>query len=33
MTLAAESPRDASDFEPEDVPEDLIAAVLAARKE
>jgi len=33
MTLAAESLRDASDFEPEDVPEDLIAAVLAARKE
>jgi anti-sigma factor RsiW len=33
MTLAAESLGDVSDFEPEDVPEDLIAAVLAARKE
>jgi len=33
MDLAAGSLRDAPGFEPEDVPEDLIAAVLAAREE
>ena len=33
MILAAEAIRDTSYFDPEDVPEDLIATVLAARKE
>jgi len=32
MALAAEALGDESGFQPEDVPEDLIAAVLAARK-
>jgi predicted anti-sigma-YlaC factor YlaD len=32
MILAAQALTDDPDFQPEDVPEDLIAAVLAARK-